>query len=193
MVAETPTQQDCLQLARALARRLSRAFPRLSFRELLGYGYAAAHRTADLYRPGRGAKLSTYVLTFGYLAARDAVRRDFSTLAGRQVEEDRRRYVNPSDALGELVSDGGADADAGRQEARLVCADLLADVGGRDRELLTLLYWHGWTCEAIARRWGQTRANVSRLHRDLLHRLRRRARDREAAAQISAALADSPA
>jgi RNA polymerase sigma-B factor len=75
-----------------------------------------------------------------------------------------------STSLGELL--GGDDADLGRAEARILLAPAVRRLGERDRRILELRFFHGWTQEQIAGDIGVTQMQVSRLLARILSDLR---------------------
>jgi RNA polymerase sigma-B factor len=75
-----------------------------------------------------------------------------------------------SSSLGELI--GGDDADLGRAEARILLAPAVRRLKPRDRRILELRFFHGWTQEQIAKDIGVTQMQVSRLLARILSDLR---------------------
>ena len=75
-----------------------------------------------------------------------------------------------STSLGELL--GGDDADLGRAEARIMLAPAVRRLAVRDRRILELRFFHGWTQEQIAGDIGVTQMQVSRLLARILADLR---------------------
>ena len=75
-----------------------------------------------------------------------------------------------SSSLGELL--GADDAALGRAEARIVLAPAVRRLPDRDRRILELRYFHGWTQEQIALDIGVTQMQVSRLLARILTHLR---------------------
>ncbi len=75
-----------------------------------------------------------------------------------------------STSLGELL--GGDDADIGRAEARILLAPAVRRLSDRDRRILELRFFHGWTQEQIAGDIGVTQMQVSRLLSRILSDLR---------------------
>ncbi len=75
-----------------------------------------------------------------------------------------------STSLGELL--GADDADLGRAEARILLAPAVRRLGERDRRILELRFFHGWTQEQIAGDIGVTQMQVSRLLARILSDLR---------------------
>lgn len=73
-------------------------------------------------------------------------------------------------SLGELL--GEDDADMARAEARILLAPAVRSLGERDRRILELRFFHGWTQEQIARDIGVTQMQVSRLLARILSDLR---------------------
>ena len=83
---------------------------------------------------------------------------------------DKRLGGDDSATLGELL--GGEDADLGRAETHVALTPLLRDLAPRDRHIVTLRFFHGWTQEAIARDIGVTQMQVSRLLARILRDMR---------------------
>jgi len=75
-----------------------------------------------------------------------------------------------STSLGELL--GEEDADLGRAEARIMLAPAVRRLAVRDRRILELRFFHGWTQEQIAGDIGVTQMQVSRLLSRILSDLR---------------------
>jgi RNA polymerase sigma-B factor len=75
-----------------------------------------------------------------------------------------------SASLGELM--GQDDADLGRAEARILLGPAVRRLGERDRRILELRFFHGWTQEQIAGDIGVTQMQVSRLLARILGDLR---------------------
>lgn len=75
-----------------------------------------------------------------------------------------------STSLGELI--GGEDADLSRAEARILLAPAVRRLAPRDRRILELRFFRGWTQEQIARDIGVTQMQVSRLLARILCDLR---------------------
>ncbi len=75
-----------------------------------------------------------------------------------------------STSLGDLI--GGEDADLGRAEARILMAPAVRRLATRDRRILELRFFHGWTQEQIAGDIGVTQMQVSRLLSRILSDLR---------------------
>jgi RNA polymerase sigma-B factor len=76
-----------------------------------------------------------------------------------------------SSSLGELI--GEEDADLGRAEARILLGPAVRKLKDRDRRIIELRFFHGWTQEQIARDIGVTQMQVSRLLSRILADLRR--------------------
>ena len=66
-----------------------------------------------------------------------------------------------SGSLGELL--GGEDADLGRAEARILLGPAVRKLKERDRRIIELRFFYGWTQEQIAQDIGVTQMQVSRL------------------------------
>ena len=75
-----------------------------------------------------------------------------------------------STSLGELL--GEEDADLGRAEARIMLAPAVRRLAVRDRRILELRFFRGWTQEQIAGDIGVTQMQVSRLLSRILSDLR---------------------
>lgn len=75
-----------------------------------------------------------------------------------------------STSLAEVL--GSDDADMGRAEARVVLAPVVRRLSERDRRILELRFFHGWTQEQIAGDIGVTQMQVSRLLARILSDLR---------------------
>ena len=75
-----------------------------------------------------------------------------------------------STSLGELL--GADDADLGRAEARIRLGPAVRKLKPRDRRILELRFFHGWTQEQIAGDIGVTQMQVSRLLSRILSDLR---------------------
>lgn len=72
--------------------------------------------------------------------------------------------------LGEMVPED--DADFGSAEARVMLGPAVRRLGERDRRIVELRFFEGWTQEQIAREIGVTQMQVSRLLSRILHTLR---------------------
>ncbi|HZJ07339.1 MAG TPA: sigma-70 family RNA polymerase sigma factor, partial [Nocardioidaceae bacterium] len=75
-----------------------------------------------------------------------------------------------STSLGDLL--GYDDADMGRAEARMMLAPAVRGLGARDRHILELRFFRGWTQAQIAADIGVTQMQVSRLLSRILSDLR---------------------
>jgi RNA polymerase sigma-B factor len=73
-------------------------------------------------------------------------------------------------SLGELL--GEDDTDLARAEARILLAPAVRALAPRDRRILELRFFHGWTQEQIAGDIGVTQMQVSRLLARILADLR---------------------
>ena len=73
--------------------------------------------------------------------------------------------------LGEMVR-GEGDQDFGSAEARVMLGPAVRKLGERDRRILELRFFQGWTQEQIAKDIGVTQMQVSRLLSRILHTLR---------------------
>jgi RNA polymerase sigma-B factor len=84
---------------------------------------------------------------------------------------DRRVSDDESSAsLGDLLPDQDSDLEA--SEARLMLAPAVRRLGDRDRHILHLRFFKGWTQEEIAQEIGVTQMHVSRLLSRILQELR---------------------
>jgi RNA polymerase sigma-B factor len=72
--------------------------------------------------------------------------------------------------LGELI--GGADDGQRAAEARVVLAPVVRQLSTRDRRIIELRFFHGWTQQEIAQDIGVTQMQVSRLLSRILTELR---------------------
>ncbi len=75
-----------------------------------------------------------------------------------------------SGSLGELL--GGDDEDLSRAEVRLMLVPAVRRLKPRDRRIVELRFFHGWTQEQIAQEIGVTQMQVSRLLSRILSDLR---------------------
>lgn len=75
-----------------------------------------------------------------------------------------------STSLAQLI--GGEDEDLSRAEARILLAPAVRALSPRDRRILELRFFHGWTQERIAQDIGVTQMQVSRLLSRILATLR---------------------
>jgi RNA polymerase sigma-B factor len=75
-----------------------------------------------------------------------------------------------SASLGEMLGEENQDLD--RAEARVMLAPAVRHLGKRDRRILELRFFQGWTQEQIARDIGVTQMQVSRLLSRILTDLR---------------------
>lgn len=75
-----------------------------------------------------------------------------------------------SSTLGELI--GHDDEDLARAEARMTLGPAVRELAPRDRRILELRFFHGWTQEQIAVDIGVTQMQVSRLLSRILTDLR---------------------
>jgi RNA polymerase sigma-B factor len=67
---------------------------------------------------------------------------------------------------------GDEDRDLDRAEIRVALAPLIQDLPDRDRTILDLRFFHGWTQSQIASDLGVTQMQVSRLLSRILKNLR---------------------
>ena len=77
-----------------------------------------------------------------------------------------------SAALGELL--GEYDEDQARVEVHILLAPLVRELSARDRDIIALRFYHDWTQEQIAKRFGITQMQVSRLLSRMMRELRER-------------------
>ncbi len=75
-----------------------------------------------------------------------------------------------STSLGDLL--GQDDSGLGRAEARILLAPAVRQLRERDRRIIELRFFHGWTQEQIAKDIGVTQMQVSRLLARILTDLR---------------------
>lgn len=94
-----------------------------------------------------------------------------------------------STSLGDLL--GSDDADLGRAEARILLAPAVRRLRERDRRIIELRFFYGWTQEQIARDIGVTQMQVSRLLARILADLRTELSESEA--EMTGAAARLPA
>jgi RNA polymerase sigma-B factor len=73
--------------------------------------------------------------------------------------------------------------DFGSAEARVMLGPAVRRLGERDRRILELRFFQGWTQEQIARDIGVTQMQVSRLLSRILQTLREEIADEEPEAQ----------
>lgn len=84
---------------------------------------------------------------------------------------DKRVGDDDGATLGDLL--GMDDADLDRTETHVALIPLIRDLAPRDRHILTLRFFHGWTQEQIAQDIGVTQMQVSRLLARILREMRR--------------------
>jgi RNA polymerase sigma-B factor len=72
--------------------------------------------------------------------------------------------------LGDYLADD--NAEAGRAEARIVLGPAVRALGERDRLIVELRFFHGWTQQQIAEKIGVTQMQVSRLLNRIIADLR---------------------
>lgn len=83
---------------------------------------------------------------------------------------DKRVGDDDGATLGDLL--GLDDADLGRTETHVALIPLVRDLAPRDRQIVTLRFFHGWTQEQIAQDIGVTQMQVSRLLARILREMR---------------------
>jgi RNA polymerase sigma-70 factor (ECF subfamily) len=120
--------------------------------------FVAAWRKAERYDPARG-RLSTWLMAIAHNLAVDRVRRQAAHLAVSSVGlED----------LTEVATPGEEDAVLDREAVRRVLAGLTP----RERRLLFLAYFRGWTAREISEADGIPLGTVKTRMRSTLIRLR---------------------
>jgi len=85
---------------------------------------------------------------------------------------DKRVGDDDGAPLGELL--GGNDVDLDRAETHVALMPLLSELAPRDRHIVMLRFFHGWTQEQIAQEIGVTQMQVSRLLARILRDMRGR-------------------
>jgi len=83
---------------------------------------------------------------------------------------DKRLGEDDGTTLGDLL--GVDDADLSRTEAHVALIPLVRGLAPRDRHIVTLRFFYGWTQEQIARDIGVTQMQVSRLLARILREMR---------------------
>jgi len=83
---------------------------------------------------------------------------------------DKRIGDDDGATLGDLL--GSEDADLTRTEAHVALIPLVRNLAPRDRHIVTLRFFHGWTQEQIAQDIGVTQMQVSRLLARILREMR---------------------
>jgi RNA polymerase sigma-B factor len=151
--------EEHLPLVRAIARRYAdRGEP---FDELVQAGSVGLIKAVDRFDPARGASLAT----FASALVEGEIR--------HHLRDQRRHSMRAVEAPLEDVSEGGAE-DAERAEARMLLAGGWRMLSARERRLLELRYFEDRTQAQIAGELELSQAQVSRLLRATLDRLRTR-------------------
>jgi len=83
---------------------------------------------------------------------------------------DKRIGDDEGATLGDLL--GGEDADFSRTETHVALIPVVRGLAPRDRHIVTLRFFHGWTQEQIAQDIGVTQMQVSRLLARILREMR---------------------
>ena len=83
---------------------------------------------------------------------------------------DKRIGDDEGATLGDLL--GSDDDDLSRTEIHVALIPLVRDLAPRDRHIVTLRFFHGWTQEQIAQDIGVTQMQVSRLLARILREMR---------------------
>jgi RNA polymerase sigma-B factor len=156
--------EEHLPLVHAIARRYAGNGEPLD--ELVQAGSLGLIKAVDRFDPDRGPALAAY--------AGPAIEGEIRHHLRRQ-----HRHAGRSAAPALEAVDAG---DEERSEARLLLADGWATLSGRERRLLELRYFDDLTQAQIARELGLSQAQVSRLLRATLDRLRTQLGDDVAAA-----------
>ena len=158
--------EEHLPLVHAIARRYAGNGEPLD--ELVQAGSLGLIKAVDRFDPDRGPALAAY--------AAPAIEGDIRHHLRRQHRHSGRSAAPALEAV-----DAGSD-DAERSEARLLLAGGWATLSDRERRLLELRYFGDLTQAQIARELGLSQAQVSRLLRATLDRLRTQLGDDVAAA-----------
>jgi RNA polymerase sigma-B factor len=148
--------EEHLSLVRAIARRYAgRGEP---IDELVQAGCVGLIKAVDRYDPDRGPALAAYAAP----AIEGEIRHHLRT-------HDRHAGREAGPALDAIEAGSGQEA---RSEARLLLAGGWATLSERERRLLELRYFGDLTQAQIAQELGLSQAQVSRLLRATLDRLR---------------------
>jgi RNA polymerase sigma-B factor len=150
------TIEEHLPLVHAIARRYAGNGEPLD--ELVQAGSLGLIKAVDRFDPDRGPALAAYAAP----AIEGEIRHHL-----RRHQRDAGRRAGP--AL-DAVDAGSGDEE--RSQARLLLADGWATLSDRERRLLELRYFDDLTQAQIARELGLSQAQVSRLLRAALDRLR---------------------
>jgi RNA polymerase sigma-B factor len=148
--------EEHLPLVHAIARRYAGNGEPLD--ELVQAGSLGLIKAVDRFDPDRGPALAAY--------AAPAIEGEI-----RHHLRGQHRHAGRSAAPALEAVDAGSD-DEDRSEARLLLADGWASLSDRERRLLELRYFGDLTQAQIARELGLSQAQVSRLLRATLDRLR---------------------
>jgi RNA polymerase sigma-B factor len=117
-------------------------------------------RSPTISEIARDTGLTEEAVLEGLEAGRAAVA---SSLDSASIGDDES---GPTDRLGE------ADVELDRVEQRLTVSRLLARLPPREREIVRLRFYDGWTQSQIAARFGLSQMQISRLLAQSLERLR---------------------
>jgi RNA polymerase sigma-B factor len=153
--------EEHLSLVEAIARRHARRGEPLD--DLVQAGCIGLIKAVDRFDPGRGPALSAFAGPFIEGEIRHHLR------------DGRRHAVRQGAGSLEAVEDG--EDEQARSQARLLLARGWPALSARDRRLLELRYFGDLTQSEIAREMGLSQAQVSRLLRASLERLRSELRD----------------
>jgi RNA polymerase sigma-B factor len=148
--------EEHLPLVQAIARRYASHGESLD--ELVQAGSVGLIKAVDRFDPERGPALAAY--------AAPAIEGEIR----HHLRRHRRQAGHEARAPLEEIDAGTEDAD--RSEARLLLADGWPTLSERQRRLLELRYFGDLTQAEIARELGLSQAQVSRLLRATLDRLR---------------------
>jgi RNA polymerase sigma-B factor len=156
--------EEHLELVRGIARRYAnRGEP---FDELVQAGSVGLIKAVDRFDPERGSSLATFAAALIEGEIRHHLRR-------------HRRLATPP--APDAVAPAGDAAEAERSEARLLLRSGWKNLSDRERRLLELRYFGDRTQTEIAAELGLSQAQVSRLLRAALARLREQLTDDVAA------------
>jgi RNA polymerase sigma-B factor len=156
--------EEHLELVRGIARRYAnRGEP---FDELVQAGSVGLIKAVDRFDPDRGSSLATFAAALIEGEIRHHLRR-------------HRRLAAPPATAPVAPADDAAEAE--RSEARLILRSGWKTLSERERRLLELRYFGDRTQKEIAAELGLSQAQVSRLLRAALARLREQLADDVAA------------